>query len=287
MAEEAVTIARSRREARDLGLLRYTTGKPCVRGHVGQRVTKTGNCIACHLVRTSKYDKANPEARQARQARWRERHPDKARASRRESYARNPETWRSLREKRKAEDPKAYAEWQRGQSDRYRAKRLEAARKRSECPEYRAKLAASASIRRAADPTKAKKAQRKHYAKVKDDPKWRLNTAIRNGVYQSIRRKAKRLGAKAGRKTFGLLPYTLAELMAHLEALFAEGMTWGNHGMWHIDHVVPLAAFNFQSSDDIDFHRAWGLKNLQPLWANENQKKHAKLDKPFQPSLLM
>jgi len=29
----------------------------------------------------------------------------------------------------------------------------------------------------------------------------------------------------------------------------------------------------------------WAMENLQPLWAEDNLKKHAKLDRSFQPSL--
>ena len=93
---------------------------------------------------------------------------------------------------------------------------------------------------------------------------------------------------KGERKWESILGYTVETLKKHLEKLFKEGMTWNNYGRgWHIDHKVPLAAFNFESSNDIDFKAAWALKNLQPLWAEENMKKHTMLDKPFQPSLLI
>jgi 5-methylcytosine-specific restriction endonuclease McrA len=64
-------------------------------------------------------------------------------------------------------------------------------------------------------------------------------------------------------------------------------MTWGNYGRhgWHIDHRIPISAFNFKAPTDIDFKKCWALSNLQPLWSHENQKKYNKLLKPFQPSL--
>jgi hypothetical protein len=37
----------TRREARDRGLAKYMTGKPCKHGHVGERRTDTGNCVEC------------------------------------------------------------------------------------------------------------------------------------------------------------------------------------------------------------------------------------------------
>ena len=63
-------------------------------------------------------------------------------------------------------------------------------------------------------------------------------------------------------------------------------MSWLNYGsVWEIDHRIPLAAFNFKTIDDLDFHKAWHIKNLQPLGVRENRSKGAKLEKPFQPSL--
>lgn len=133
---------------------------------------------------------------------------------------------------------------------------------------------------KAANPEKVKEKDKRAYDKKKDLPSFRINSAIRAGVTSGIRK-----GSKAGRKTFELLGYSLQDLMSHLESLFAPGMTWENYGEWHIDHKVPLAVHNYETPNDIDFKRAWALSNLQPLWAEENLKKQAKLDEPFQPSL--
>jgi hypothetical protein len=77
-------------------------------------------------------------------------------------------------------------------------------------------------------------------------------------------------------RTFDALGYTPSELMAHLERQFLKGMSWQNMGEWHIDHIVPLAAFQVTSTDDDDFKRAWGLTNLRPLWAKDNLRKQDK-----------
>jgi hypothetical protein len=57
-------------------------------------------------------------------------------------------------------------------------------------------------------------------------------------------------------------------------------MTWENYGKgpgrWHIDHIVPRTAFNFQSADDPAFRACWAITNLRPLWSAENIRKHAK-----------
>lgn len=36
-----------RREAKTLGLEKYTTGKPCKNGHLAERYTVNGTCVEC------------------------------------------------------------------------------------------------------------------------------------------------------------------------------------------------------------------------------------------------
>jgi 5-methylcytosine-specific restriction endonuclease McrA len=63
-------------------------------------------------------------------------------------------------------------------------------------------------------------------------------------------------------------------------------MTWDNRSEWDIDHIIPVAVFNFEKPEDMDFKRCWELKNLRPLWKNDNRRKGARLTAPFQPSLI-
>jgi len=58
------------------------------------------------------------------------------------------------------------------------------------------------------------------------------------------------------------------ELRSHIEHQFSEGMSWGNYGQWHVDHIVPCAAFDLTSTTEqrACFH----YTNMRPLWAREN-----------------
>ena len=102
-------------------------------------------------------------------------------------------------------------------------------------------------------------------------------------MYHSLRH------IKNGRKWQALAGYTISELRKHLEKRFTEGMTWELFlsGRIHIDHIIPITAFNYKTSEDRDFKRCWALKNLRPMWANENISKSDRLVKHFQPSLLV
>lgn len=112
--------------------------------------------------------------------------------------------------------------------------------------------------------------------------KYRLNQRIRGGIRKSIK------AGKGGRRWEELVGFTLKQLEKHIAKQFKDGMSWDKFfsGEIHIDHKIPIAAHNFNTPDDEDFKRCWKLSNLQPLWALENKKKQAKIDKPFQQSLI-
>jgi hypothetical protein len=109
-----------------------------------------------------------------------------------------------------------------------------------------------------------------------------LNKSVSERMRGSLKK-----GVKAHRPWESLVGYTVEQLRVHLEKQFKRGMTWENHGIkgWHIDHKIPVSAFNFERPEDIDFKRCWELSNLQPMWWRDNLVKNNKLEHPFQPSL--
>lgn len=135
---------------------------------------------------------------------------------------------------------------------------------------------------RANNKTLLKEQSRRANDKKRSTTNGKLNCNMSCAIYLSIVR-----GSKNHKKWESLVGYTVDDLKKHLEKQFKHGMSWDNYGQWHIDHKIPLSAFNFQIPSDIDFKKAWSLKNLQPLWAVENIKKGANLNKPHQPSLLI
>lgn len=123
---------------------------------------------------------------------------------------------------------------------------------------------------------------RDYYVKSMSRPSSRISNSIRSRISKTLK-----TGGKFGAKTFDTLGYSSDELACHIEKQFTLGMSWGNYGQWHIDHIIPLSAFNFETVKDGDFRRAWALDNLRPLWAFENLSKASKITETFQPSLLI
>lgn len=135
---------------------------------------------------------------------------------------------------------------------------------------------------RDANPDRWREIRRGIYERRKATAKGKLEHNVRANLFNGITK-----GSKRGRRTFDLLGYTVEELRSHLEAKFLDGMTWENYGpVWHIDHVLPLASFDYSTPDCHEFKRAWALTNLQPLWARENISKGDRLDHPSQIALL-
>ena len=112
-----------------------------------------------------------------------------------------------------------------------------------------------------------------HYKKCAEirAPQDKLNRNMRRAVVRFLAK-----GIKANRPWRSLTGFSSAELMAHLESKFLNGMTWGNYGTyWHLDHIKPVAAFTFSKPEDQEFKDCWSLENLQPLTAIENLKKNS------------
>ena len=54
-------------------------------------------------------------------------------------------------------------------------------------------------------------------------------------------------------------------------------MNWQNYGKyWHLDHIVPLSEFRYESYDDPEMRAAWALSNLRPLEKSKNLEKSNK-----------
>lgn len=126
--------------------------------------------------------------------------------------------------------------------------------------------------------------RQEHNAKVREwrknkrqkDPLFKLKLNLRERFSSYLKRK----GYVKEDKVLSLIGCSVKELKKYIENQFEFGMTWENHGhsTWHIDHIIPLGSAKTKEEARALFH----YTNLQPLWAEENQKKHAKLPQNYE-----
>lgn len=64
------------------------------------------------------------------------------------------------------------------------------------------------------------------------------------------------------------------ELKIHLEKQFTKDMSFENYGDMHIDHIKPISLYNINNENEL--LECFNYKNLQPLWAIDNQIKSNK-----------
>jgi hypothetical protein len=103
--------------------------------------------------------------------------------------------------------------------------------------------------------------------RLKHDPVYKLKRNLRSRINNAIHNQ---YGEKAA-SSMELIGCTIQEVRGHIESQFVEGMTWDNHGEWHIDHIRPCASFNLE--DPEEQKKCFHFTNLQPLWAEDNLKK--------------
>lgn len=77
--------------ARASGFARFFTGKPCLRGHVVERLVSNGGCLQCSYDKHNARRRANPEKMSAQRRSWIARNPERNRAIKSAWHRANPE----------------------------------------------------------------------------------------------------------------------------------------------------------------------------------------------------
>ena len=125
------------------------------------------------------------------------------------------------------------------------------------------------------------KIEQKNKDKVRRYNKWKnkwandelfaIKVRLRNLVRNSFRKSGYN---KFEMKTEAIVGINYEEFKQYMESKFQVGMTWGNRGDWHIDHIIPLSTAKSEEELIALSH----YTNLQPLWAIDNLKKGARID---------
>jgi len=95
------------------------------------------------------------------------------------------------------------------------------------------------------------------------DPQGHLADIVRSSVYRALQ-------SDKEKHSIEYLGCSIQNFKEHIEKQFTEGMTWDNHGEWHIDHIIPLKYENPTIEEMIE-RLHW--ENTQPLWATDNKAK--------------
>lgn len=102
-----------------------------------------------------------------------------------------------------------------------------------------------------------------------NDVEFRIKENLRSRLRMALKKNLKTGSAIRD------LGCSVGALKSHLENQFQPGMSWENYGEWHIDHIVPLSAFDLTNEEE--HKKACHYSNLQPLWEGENLRKGAKI----------
>ena len=175
---------------------------------------------------------------------------------------RNAGTWKSNESKRRKRKYEADAEYRQKCVDRASEtyQKLTQAQRRQRSQDQRDR-----------DPDAHRDYMRNYMAeRAGNDVDFKLRGVLRARVRAAVTR----VGGEKSRKTMQLVGCSVPKLRQHLEAQFTDGMTWDNHGEWHIDHIKPCASFDLTDAEQQ--RECFNYTNLQPLLAKDNMSKGAK-----------
>jgi len=247
----------TRKKAKEQGLKRYFTGKPCKHGHVNERRVSTGHCLGCveaNKEETVAYQKARYEANKEEIAAY-----QKARyEANKEEIAAYAKAYRKANKKKVATDKKAWYEANKkkvaaGKKAWYEANREEiAARRKSWYEANKEEITARVKEYRNANPEKCS-AQHKAYRKSNSESLAASGKAYRNAnpekiaAHSSKRRASER---NAIPKWFTNADDTIIEFM-FIERNDISKQTGIEQ---HLDHGVPLTGKISVSSESAKFY---------------------------------
>jgi hypothetical protein len=98
-----------------------------------------------------------------------------------------------------------------------------------------------------------------------NDPLYKLTFSIRSSIHNSINR----MGYSKKDKSRDILGCSFEYFMKYIEEQFLEGMSWENHGEWHLDHKTPVS----WAETEEQIYELNKYTNFQPLWAKDNLSK--------------
>ena len=226
--------------------------KTCITCHVCKPVSlffkKRNHCKACVAAYGRKYRQENKEKITAKSREYYQENKEKIAAKSREYYQENKEKIaakeREYRQENKEKVTARHSKYRQENKEKITAKSREYYQENKE---------------------KIHKYYKKRYH---SDPEYNLICRLRTRMSKVV--KAAGLDKKCD-STSELLGISPSGLKEWLERQFTEGMTWENRSDWHVDHRVPITAFDL--TVDQNQRICFWYKNLHPMWAKDNLQK--------------
>lgn len=226
-----------------------------------------------NLTADSEADLKRTEANRAKCRRWRLRNLDKERSRLRKWHKENQDREKLYRARNRPKMNAARRKWRAAHPDKVKEEH------RSNRPQKRIWL----QQWRLKNPERNKQYGRRYRPqqrlrcseRIKTDPQYAMAVRIRARLGVALRRQI----AKKFKTTFALLGCSMFEFMARIELMFLPGMTWHNRSEWHLDHIVPCAAFNLMDEEEQSVCFNW--QNFQPLWGRANLLKSDTIPSPL------
>ena len=118
--------------------------------------------------------------------------------------------------------------------------------------------------------------------KAKNDPIFRIARTLRSRMRGLIKTNLK-AGIRVSKNSTAEknLGCNFEYFKRYIEKKWLYKMSWDNYGSkgWHIDHIIPAGMIDLTKKENQEY--ANNYKNLQPMWAKDNIKKNALIEKRF------
>lgn len=101
----------SRKEAENLGVDYYFTGRPCLRNHVSKRLVSNGTCYQCILDRNKNYQEKNKEKIKDYKASWYQENKDRVSKTGKNWRENNPDKIKSKNQAYRSRKGKYYSDY--------------------------------------------------------------------------------------------------------------------------------------------------------------------------------
>ena len=268
-------------------------GKPLTEYYLRNKVTGNyrNECNECASLRKKKYYQENKEAHSIRNKKWQKENKEKVKTysklyrtknkGNRKKYIQTDESRKlnSINHKKRYEKNKTAINIKHKiYRDNNKQKIKDAYAKFVSIKENRDKRNLAAKKYRTKDKSKIE-TRRYYQEKYHNDIEFKLTKLLRRRISSALK------GSSKSAKTIELLGCQIEIFKAHLQRQFTKGMSFDNHGEWHIDHIVPCASFDL--TDPQQQKECFNYRNLQPLWAKDNLTKQDKLPVGHQLTLVV